>query len=271
MSERRILIRWIRVVLLAFLAPGFVAASDSPVERPEWGAYFAKAGVAGTLVVVDERQSPPMTLVYDVDRAKRRYSPASTFKIPHTLFALDAGAAVDEFQVFAWDGVQRSFEGHNRDQTLRSAMRNSTLWVYQGFARKIGEAKARAYLRSIAYGNADPSARSGDYWVDGNLRVSAMEQIAFLRRLHRHALPFKVEHQRLVKDLLIKQATSAWILRAKTGWGGRYGWWVGWVEYEEGAVFFALNIDTPRRLEDLPKREAIVREVLGSMGVLQPE
>jgi beta-lactamase class D OXA-2 len=40
-----------------------------------------------------------------------------------------------------------------------------------------------------------------------------MEQIAFLRRLFRNTLPFKVEHQRLVKDLMIKQATSNWILR----------------------------------------------------------
>ena len=70
---------------------------------------------------------------------------------------------------------------------------------------------------------------------------------------------------------MVKQATSDWILRAKTGWEGRYGWWVGWVETPEGAVFFALNIDTPRRLEDLPKREQIVRAVLHSMGLLEPD
>lgn len=271
MRKHTVVSPWIRALLLAFMLPGFAAASDRPAHKPEWGAFFDKAGVTGTLVVVDERRTPPVTLVYDIDRAKRRYSRASTFKIPHTLFALDAGAAVDEFQVFPWDGVKRSFEGHNQDQTLRSAMRNSTLWVYQGFARTIGEAKARAYLRAIDYGNADPATKSGDYWVDGHLRVSAMEQVDFLRRLYRNALPFKVEHQRLVKDLLVKQATSEWILRAKTGWEGRYGWWVGWVEYGEGAVFFALNIDTPRRLEDLPKREQIVRGVLGSMGLLQAE
>lgn len=80
-----------------------------------------------------------------------------------------------------------------------------------------------------------------------------------------------MEHQRLVKDLMIKQATSDWILRAKTGWEGSYGWWVGWVELQEGSVFFALNMDTPRRLEDLPKREQIVRAALRSMGLLDSE
>lgn len=256
---------------IALLACGPAAAAGREVDKPEWGRYFSDAGVAGTLVIVDERPSPPVTLVFDRARAARRYAPASTYKIPHTLFALDAGAAVDEFQVFKWDGVKRSFEVHNQDQTLRSAMRNSTLWAYQGFAKQIGEERARNYLRDAKYGNADPSASRGDYWVDGNLRISAIEQVEFLRKLYRNALPFKVEHQRLVKDLMIKEATSEWILRSKTGWEGRYGWWVGWVEQREGAVFFALNIDTPRRFDDLPKREQIVRAVLRSMNLLEPD
>ena len=134
--------------------------------RPDWGAHFAKLGATGTLVIVDERRTPAAALVFDRERSTRRYAPASTFKIPHTLFALDAGVVADEFQVFAWDGVKRSFPGHNQDQTLRSAMRYSTLWVYQGFARQIGESKARAYLRDANYGNTDPSTSRGDYWVD---------------------------------------------------------------------------------------------------------
>jgi beta-lactamase class D len=206
--------------------------------------------------------------VHDAARAQARYSPASTFKVPHTLFALDAGAARDEFQVFKWDGVPRSWPGHNQDQTLRSAMRNSTLWVYQGFAREIGEPRARRYLRDIGYGNADPTAPSGDYWVDGNLRISALEQVEFLRRLYRNELPFRVEHQRLVKDLMINEAQFQWILRAKTGWEGRYGWWIGWVEWPTGPVFFALNIDTPGRDKDLGKRQSITRAVLRSLRAL---
>ena len=255
-------------ILLASIVSGVAVADDGTLNRPDWGAYFAEFGATGTLVVVDERQTPPATFVFNPDRSTRRYSPASTFKIPHTLFALDAGAVADEFQVFTWDGVKRTFPGHNQDQNLSSAMRNSTLWVYQRFAKQIGEAKARSYLRDSNYGNGDSSASRGDYWVDGNLRISAVEQIAFLRRLFRNTLPFKVEHQRLVKDLMIKQANSDWILRAKTGWEGSYGWWVGWVESQEGSVFFALNMDTPQRLKDLPKREQIVSAILRSMGVL---
>ena len=82
---------------------------------------------------------------------------------------------------------------------------------------------------------------------------AAQEQIAFLRKLYHNELPFRVEHQRLVKDLMIVEAGRNWILRAKTGWEGRMGWWVGWVEWPTGPVFFALNIDTPNRMDDLFK------------------
>ena len=34
-------------------------------------------------------------------------------------------------------------------------MRNSTVWIYELFAKEIGEDKARRYLKQIDYGNAD--------------------------------------------------------------------------------------------------------------------
>jgi beta-lactamase class D len=104
----------------------------------------------------------------------------------------------------------------------------------QDTARAIGEQQERRYLQSIGYGNADPSGGIDRFWLDGNLHISAEEQVAFLRRLHRNELPFRAEHQRLVKDVMIVEARREWILRAK----------------------------------DLPKREGVAREVLRSIGAL---
>jgi beta-lactamase class D len=110
------------------------------------------------------------------------------------------------------------------------------------------------------------------FWLDGSLAISAVEQVAFLRRLYRNELPFDVAHQRLVKDVMINEAGRDWILRAKTGMAIRkdrpVGWWVGWVETPQGAVFFALNIDVPGGMADAAKREAIGRAVLTSIGAL---
>jgi len=257
---------------LAFISPAH--AEEKFQDRADWGKVFTEFDANGTIVVADERKDVRANFVYDEARAKQRYSPASTFKIPHTLMALDAGAVRDEFQIFRWDGVTRSFAAHNQDQDLRSAMRNSTIWVYEKFAKQIGDAKsndgARVYLRKLNYGNADPTTACGNYWVDGNLAISALEQISILKKLYRNELPFRTEHQRLLKDIMIVEAGRDWILRAKTGWEGRIGWWVGWVESPSGAVFFALNIDTPNRMEDLHKREDIVRAILKSIKALPP-
>jgi len=237
-------------------------------ERPSLADIFKQHDAKGTMIVVDQRGDAPTTQVHNPRRAAQRYAPASTFKIPHALFALESGVVRDEFQVFRWDGTERSYKPWNRDQDLRSSMRHSTVWVYQWIAGQIGEEQERAYLEKIHYGNADASGGIDGFWVDGGLRITAHEQVAFLQRLYRNELPFKVEHQRLVKDIMIVEAGRKWILRAKTGWEGRYGWWVGWVEHPKGPVFFALNIDTPNRWDDLYKREAIARDVLQTIGAL---
>ena len=91
----------------------------------------------------------------------KRYSPASTFKVPHTLFALDAGEVKDEFQVFPWDGVKEVMRRTIKIRTCALAMRHSALWVYEKFAKAIGEEKARSYLSRISYGNMDPSTKGG--------------------------------------------------------------------------------------------------------------
>ena len=125
---------------------------------------------------------------------------------------------------------QKALQLTTKTKTCDQQCANSTVWIYELFAKEIGEDKARRYLKQIDYGNADPSTSNGDYWIDGNLAIAAQEQIAFLRKLYHNELPFRVEHQRLVKkDLMIVEAGRNWILRAKTGWEGRMGWWVGWV------------------------------------------
>ena len=257
------------LILIATTAPLSTLAAPIPQPRPDWAALFAVANATGTIVVVDARQGQEATYVHNPSRADQRISPASTFKIPHSLFALDSGLLRDEFQVIPWDGVLRSVPAWNQDQTLRSAMRQSTVWVYEGFARQLGEAREAAYLRTIGYGNALATGKA-PFWVEGDLAISANEQVAFLQRLYRNELPFALAHQRLVKDVMVTEAGPDWILRAKTGWSGQVGWWVGWVEWPTGPVFFALNIDTPQRMADLPKRNDITRQVLRSIKALPP-
>ncbi|AKS41311.1 class D beta-lactamase [Wenzhouxiangella marina] len=245
------------------------AIADEPWQaRADWADLFNSRGVEGTLVVHDLRSDERWA--HNPDRAATRFGPASTFKIPHMLFALDAGLVNDEFDHFEWDGVERVISAWNQDQTPRSSMRNSAVWVYQDFARALGEDRERDYLERIDYGNADPGGGIDRFWLDGELAISPIEQIDFLERLYRNELPFSEAHQRLVKDFIITAAGRHWILRAKTGWqvleDRQYGWWVGWVEFPDGPVFFATHIDLPEGGQDAPKRQAITRAALELLG-----
>jgi beta-lactamase class D len=104
--------------LLAFAAlmtwaMGASTALAAEGVRADWARLFEEAGATGTLLVVDERDG--RRHVHDPARAAKRFVPASTFKIPHLLFALDAGIATDASQTFRWDGVPRRFAHWNRD------------------------------------------------------------------------------------------------------------------------------------------------------------
>ncbi|NCB55815.1 MAG: diguanylate cyclase, partial [Epsilonproteobacteria bacterium] len=86
--------------------------------------------------------------VYNDVRAKMPLLPASTFKIPHTLIALDQNV-VNAQSIIVWDKIERSVPAWNQDQTLESAFKTSCVWCYQKFARHIGLEKYDSYLKKL--------------------------------------------------------------------------------------------------------------------------
>ena len=146
-------------------------------------------------------------------------------------------------------------------------MQHSVVWVYEKFAQELGKEREKAYLTKTAYGNTSPTGKA-PFRIKGDLAISALEQISFLQNLYRNKLPFEIAHQRLIKDIMIIEASNDFTLRAKSGWTGKLAWWVGWIETPTGPVFFAANIDTPKRKQDLAKREQIPRAILKSIGAI---
>jgi len=132
----------------------------------------------------------------------RRVTPASTFKIPHALAALDAGVLEGPDALLRWDGRDRGVPDWNRDHTLASALRHSVVWYFQEVARELGMARERAYLEKLSYGNADPSSGLTSFWLGGSLRVSPAEQLELLRRLFAGELPVSAASQRALVEML---------------------------------------------------------------------
>lgn len=231
---------------------------------------FENYNVKGTMLI--ESLDGKERYVYNESRAKTPLLPASTFKIPNTLIALQEGV-VNAQSIIVWDGVERSIKAWNQDQTLSSAFKSSCVWCYQKFARGIGLETYDAYLQKLHYGNAKTGENVERFWLDGALRISAYEQIAFLKRVYNNDLPFAQTHLDTLKAIMVDEQTATYTLRAKTGWAvpkeaEHHGWYVGYVESSKGVYFFATNLVTPSN-EVLPLRKSLTLEALKRKGILE--
>src|SRR5215510_9346372 len=115
----------------AHVAPPRTEIRDSLAKR------FTDAGTSGTFV--GYKVADYMVVASDQKRSGEPMLPASTFKVPNSLIALETGVVQDpDKDVFPWDGTTRSIEAWNKDHTLRSAIVASVVPVYQEIARRIG-------------------------------------------------------------------------------------------------------------------------------------
>lgn len=230
---------------------------------------FNDLNADGVLVLLNDSNGELMT--NNQARSQRRYIPASTFKIPNSLLILEAGLVQDEHTRFTWDGTKRDYSNWNRDHNFASAMKYSVVPIYQKLALALGESKMANGLSLLNYGNNDIAGGLDRFWLDGELAISAIEQVQFLQRLYHNQLPVSERSQRIVKTMMLNEANSDWVLRAKTGYGVRQnskiGWWVGWIEREDNTYFFAMNMDIDNT-EQLADRQAIVRRALTNLGLM---
>lgn len=248
---------------------GTPAASEE--LRPEFRQYFQEHDVDGCFVLYELEQNH--TIRTNPARCASGYLPASTFKILNALIALETGVIDDPDTVMAWDGTPYPTETWNRDQSMRTAIRDSVVWYFQEVARRIGRERMQEWVDRVGYGNCDISGNLDSFWLDGGLRISPDEQIAFLVRLYQDDLPFAHKNMALVKEMILFEQTDAYTLRVKTGWAVRVedqiGWWVGWVEKGDDVYFFATNFDSAHPGQNFgPAREQITRSILEDLGIL---
>lgn len=202
---------------------------------------------------------------YNATNCAERVSPCSTFKIPHTLLALETGVASGPDFALPWDKVTRSVPAWNRDHTLESALQNSVVWYYQELARRIGPQREEDFVKKLGYGNMDISGGLTNFWLQSSLKISANEQIAFLQRLWAESLPVSAEHQRTVKAMMQLSEKDGRILYGKTGTGTDLGWFIGFLKRGDRVVTFATRITGPEATGKEARR--ISESILENIGL----
>jgi beta-lactamase class D len=211
-------------------------------------------------------------MVSDEARAKKRFTPASTFKIANSLIGLDVGAVKNVDEILPYGGKPQMRKEWEHDMSLRDAIKISNVPIYQELARRIGIERMREGVRKLGYGNMEIGNVVDRFWLDGPLTISAVEQAEFLHRLTAGSLPIAPKAISAVKEITLLEKTDISELHGKAGWlvgpaPPEIGWFVGWIEREKKVYPFALNIDFKSNA-DADKRIPIGRECLKALGKL---
>lgn len=262
---------------LALIPTCYVQASNQDDETHDLSPIFDRASVSGTFTMLNDQTGNFVR--YNPKRAATRYLPASTFKIPNSLIALETKVATGPDFLIKWDPNRNPQQSWwppiwAKDHTMRTALPNSVVWYYQEIARRVGQGRMQSFVNRFGYGNWDISGGIDQFWLTGGLRISADEQVDFLRRFYKGHLGVSNTTTQTVKDLLVLEQTPQYRLSGKSGWAGlgeasapQLGWLVGYLERDGNVYFFAMNIDIKKN-KDAVARLVITKAIFHELGLL---
>jgi beta-lactamase class D len=202
----------------------------------------------------------------------KRYAPMCTFKIALSLIGFDLGILIDEMHP-VWPfkaGYADWRDDWKQDQTPKSWMKKSCVWYSQVLIKKLGMKKFQEYVTKFDYGNKDLLGNKGQNngftyaWFSSSLKISAIEQIAFLEKMLTGKLPIKTYAITMTKNILfVEDLKNGWKLYGKTGLGHLlnvdgtknqnlyHGWFIGFIEKGDRRIIFSNHIEDDKK-EKIP-------------------
>lgn len=242
-------------------------------QAPNLAPFFGD--LDGTFVLLNSTTGDYIR--HNPARAAERFAPCSTFKIPHTAILLESKVAPDAGYTVAYDPALKQPQNWARDFDLTGAYKASAMWYYRVLAQRVGMPAEQRFVAQFGYGNSDTSGgldgKAGPFWVDGSLKVSANEQVEFLRRFYEGRLRLSERTTTMTKAIMRAEETPRWRLSAKTGACRPAGeqtsnWYVGYVEKGKTVHYFALQMGAADYGRAYSERIPITRKILTELGVL---
>jgi len=264
----------VRIISLVLLATLLSSCNQTDLNHN----FEGFEGFEGTFVLYDQN-SAQYTIVNE-SRAMTRYSPFSTFKIPNSIIALESRIVSDVDQILTWDTLEypkedwwpQTWEG---EHNLRSGIKYSVVPLYRTIASLIGTDQMQSYVTKFYYGNTDISSGVDNFWLNGSLKISAHEQVEFLRKFYNGELSVSEHSINSVKSILIQDSEESYSLSYKTGAGSTniekteaLGWLVGILEKKDNIYYFAMNIEGKSFEEVLTPRLRITKTILREVGII---
>ncbi len=245
--------------IMVLIVSGFVLeGNEGKLESTVLGKEIEKSldPFAGSFIVYDFNNDKYFTSNDSI--CSLRYPAYSTFKIASSLIALDMGIAKDESYMIKYDSLKHTlplwmkennfYKNWYRDHTIKSALKYSVNWFFIELGDQIGNKNMADYMEKLAYGNKRVSDGKEQAWYNGQLKISAKEQVEFVKGILCQDLKdISKQAQRITREVFPSELESNYTLFGKTGTGdvgdNKYiGWYVGFIETKSNTYVFALNI-----------------------------
>jgi len=232
-----------RLLALGLLVSVACSSPAALQKRDDLLPTLRSSGFDGVFVAWEARTGKGVCVGGDL--CSTRFPPASTFKVPHALLALDYGVVSGPEERFKWDGKKRWLDVWNKDHTLRGGIRHSVVWYFRRLAPMIGGARMRKGLARLRYGNQSIGTKLDLFWLDGSLKISPIEQVRFWHGLHSGKFKTTMRARQQTLDMATLGRANGYTLRAKTGWDRRsgktnHGWLTGCLDGPKRICFATL-------------------------------
>ncbi len=257
--------------------------SQINLAHAEKTAELCIKGSHCTFVLLSELNTSPeknsLNMV-NKKRASQRLSPFSTFKITNSLIGLELGLIKNIDQTLTYDKKKYPSQAwwpqvwKLSQYNLSSAFEYSMVPIYRQLANDIGETDMQNYVDHFTYGNQDISSQLDNFWLNGSLKISALEQVHFLQRVYHNQFNLKAESLTALKAVMLVKEIGDTKIYAKTGAGkvadgSMLGWYVGFVENSQGVYFFAFNVNRDTYAQMKASRVKMAMEHLKKSGVIR--
>ena len=240
------------ILLISCSAPNTSSNSEEKnlvenrIIEAEFQTILDSAKVNGSILIYDPEEDNYYS--NDFKWADNGQLPASTFKIPNSIIALETEIVEDDSSIFYWNGEKRGNKNWEQNLIFKDALQYSCVPCYQEIARSIGVAKMKKYLDLFNYGSIKVDSSNIDmFWLEGESRINQFEQIDFLINFHQSSLSISKRTESIMKRMMIIDESDNYVVSGKTGWSYSNekdnGWFVGYIESNQKTFFFATNIE----------------------------
>nr|AIA17658.1 ClassD_beta_lactamase [uncultured bacterium] len=246
-------------LLTLILTATFISSTANAITTKEYSELFKNYN--GCFILYNLNEHKVVNEYNPNNYCNQRIAPDSTFKVALSLMAFNQGI-INQHTVFKWDGKKAELPDWNQDQTPASWLKYSVLWVSQQITPQLGYARIKRYLADFDYGNqdfsGDPDKNNGltHAWLSSSLKISAMEQLHFLKAMLSNELPINSDAIKNTKEnMYLGKLDNGADYYGKTGSGRhgrnerltdpsllRDGWFVGFVENKDKQYIFVSNL-----------------------------